>query len=117
MEEVDKDLFYSIVGKKIAKARKAFSMTQENAATELSLSRVSIVNIEKGRQHVSLVQLWVLAKAYHVPIHSFLPQEKDLQKSDGTIFEVKTKELEKTSSKKSVSDLMSFLEKNDLLGS
>jgi transcriptional regulator with XRE-family HTH domain len=114
MEDVNKDQFYAIVGKRIAKARKAYKMTQADAATELNLSRVSIVNIEKGRQHVSLVQLWVLAKAYHVSIQSFLPQEKDLVKSNGTIFEVPTKELEKTTSKKSVIDLMTFIQENDL---
>lgn len=114
MEDVNKDLFYTIVGKRIAKARKAFGMTQANTATELNLSRVSIVNIEKGRQHISLIQLWVLAKAYHVSIQSLLPQEKDLLKSNGTIFEVPTQELERTTSKKSVSDLMSFIQENDL---
>lgn len=114
MEEVNKDLFYSIIGKRLVKARKASSMTQENAATELNLSRVSIVNIEKGRQHVSLIQLWILAKAYHVTLQSLIPEESHLTKKSGIVFDIESKRLEEATSKKSVSDLVSFMNENDL---
>ena len=48
-------------------------MTQQKLARLVGLSRTSITNIEKGRQHVALHQLFALAEALKVPPDALLP--------------------------------------------
>ena len=49
------------------------AMSQEELATRAKLSRTSIVNIERGRQGVSLVTLYSLAAALNVTPAVLLP--------------------------------------------
>ena len=48
-------------------------MTQERLGTLVGLSRTSITNIEKGRQHVPLHQLYRIADALDVTPTMLLP--------------------------------------------
>jgi transcriptional regulator with XRE-family HTH domain len=48
-------------------------MTQERLGRLIGLSRTSITNIEKGRQHVSLHQLFAIAEALRVRPDALLP--------------------------------------------
>jgi transcriptional regulator with XRE-family HTH domain len=48
-------------------------MTQEKLGRLVGLSRTSITNIEKGRQHVSLHQLFAIAEALKVRPEALLP--------------------------------------------
>jgi len=48
-------------------------MSQEVLAERSNLSRTSIVNIERGRQGVSLATLYRLAAALNVPPTALLP--------------------------------------------
>ena len=48
-------------------------MTQEKLGRLVGLSRTSITNIEKGRQHVSLHQLFAIAEALRVRPEALLP--------------------------------------------
>lgn len=48
-------------------------MTQEKLGRVVGLSRTSITNIEKGRQHVSLHQLFAIAEALRVRPAALLP--------------------------------------------
>lgn len=52
-------------------------MTQEKLGSLVGLSRTSIVNIEKGRQHISLHQLFVFADALKVRPEALLPSPSD----------------------------------------
>jgi transcriptional regulator with XRE-family HTH domain len=65
--------FYSEVGSRIRRARKACSLTQEALASRVSLTRTSITNIEQGRQKFPLHMLAELADALNVPPASLLP--------------------------------------------
>lgn len=56
-------------------------MTQEKLGQIVGLSRTSITNIEKGRQHVALHQLYAIAEALRVPPDTLLPS---LRESGGT---------------------------------
>ena len=53
------------------------AMTQEKLGSLVGLSRTSIVNIEKGRQHISLHQLFVFASALKVRPEALLPSPAD----------------------------------------
>jgi len=48
-------------------------LTQEKLGRLVGLSRTSIVNIEKGRQHIALHQLFALAEALKVRPEALLP--------------------------------------------
>ena len=51
------DPYYWHLGKLVREQRIKRGVTQEQLGVHLSLSRTSIVNIEKGRQHVAVHQL------------------------------------------------------------
>jgi transcriptional regulator with XRE-family HTH domain len=51
------DPFYRRLGARIRDRRRAKQITQEAAAAHMGLTRTSIVNIEKGRQHLAVHQL------------------------------------------------------------
>jgi transcriptional regulator with XRE-family HTH domain len=70
--------FYASLGKRIAKVRTSRKTTQEELAKRLSLTRTSIINIEKGRQQVFVHTLTDLARALGVSPSHLLPAEADL---------------------------------------
>lgn len=57
------DGLYSAFGEHFRKLRKAAGLTQEDVAERVGLTRTSVTNIERGRQHISLHQLYLLAAA------------------------------------------------------
>ena len=72
--------FYLAVGQRIAKARQA-RMTQDELARIVSLTRTSIINIEKGRQQVLVHTLVSIARAVGVAPEKLLPPHDDLDAS------------------------------------
>ena len=64
--------FYAVVGKRIAKARSG-RLTQEALAKKASLTRTSIINIEKGRQQILLHTLVDIARALQVSLTDLVP--------------------------------------------
>jgi transcriptional regulator with XRE-family HTH domain len=65
--------FYLSVGNKIKLARKLRQVDQEELAANIGLSRSSVINIEKGRQNPSLLQVWSAARFLNVPITDLIP--------------------------------------------
>lgn len=64
------------VGNQIRKARIKEGVTQENVAKIIDLSRVSVVNLEAGRQTVHLEQLYKFSLYFGKPIKYFFPKKK-----------------------------------------
>ena len=73
MTEKEKKYLYDYVGSKIKDLRNEVGISQQELAKTLKLSRVSIVNIEKGRQHLSLHFLYEIAKIFDKEIIFFFP--------------------------------------------
>ena len=69
--------YYVALGRQIAVARQT-KLTQEDLAKKLSLTRTSIINIEKGRQQVLVHTLADIAGALGVPITTLLPPQDDV---------------------------------------
>jgi len=65
--------FYRMLGDCIRAARIKAGLKQETFASFIKLSRASIVNIEKGRQHPPIHLLWVIARTLNIPINELLP--------------------------------------------
>lgn len=76
MTEPEKNLLYSEIGLRIKECRQNRGMNQETFAKLLNLTRASIVNIEKGRQRVTIHLLYDICKITNVNIKDILP---DLQ--------------------------------------
>lgn len=59
-------------GKNVRRARKRRSLTQAELAQSLGLVRTSIVNIEAGRQAVTVATAWMIARALRLPLARLL---------------------------------------------
>ena len=69
------DLLYKEFGRLLKTSRKQAGLTQGQVAERVGLSRTSITNIEKGRQHILLHQLVLLASAVGRQPAELLPME------------------------------------------
>ena len=72
-------IFYKDFGQRLRKARKAANLTQMDLAKWVGLSRSSITNIEKGRQHIHLHTFMVISEAVNVHPAFFLPETGSLR--------------------------------------
>ena len=72
---MDEDRLYQLVGARIREVRERQrpKVSQQTLATRVDKTRVSIVNIESGRQRAPLHLLWQIADALKVPIADLLP--------------------------------------------
>lgn len=67
--------FLNSLSKRIAMIRKANGFTQERLASEASLDRVAIANIETGKRHPTVTTIYKIATALGVDVEAFF---KDL---------------------------------------
>jgi len=72
MQKEEIDFLYTAIGQKIRDARKLASFSQQQLADKLGLSRVSVVNIEKGRQHPSIHVLVDISRTLNEPLIQLL---------------------------------------------
>jgi transcriptional regulator with XRE-family HTH domain len=80
---MDRGLLYRLLGERIRNARtqQTPSKSQRAIAVALGLSRTSMVNIEKGRQHTSLHVVWEIADQLGVEAASLIPTRRDYMAS------------------------------------
>lgn len=75
MQKEEQEYLYESIGSQIKKLRKKSRFSQEQLAKKLGLSRVSVVNIECGRQHPSIHLLVEISRILNVKISSFINDE------------------------------------------
>jgi transcriptional regulator with XRE-family HTH domain len=75
MLKEEQDYLYESIGNQIQKLRKKSRFSQEQLSKKLGLSRVSIVNIEKGRQHPSIHLLLEISRILNVGVSTFINDE------------------------------------------
>jgi DNA-binding XRE family transcriptional regulator len=77
MTKDDSKKFYAELGERIRRSRERdeHGMTQEELGRRVKLSRTSIVNIEKGRQHLAAHQVYIFAAALKVRPEALLPSQ------------------------------------------
>jgi transcriptional regulator with XRE-family HTH domain len=66
---------YRAFGRALKSARTDAGLTQREVAQRVGLARTSITNIERGTQHISLHQLFLLASAVGARPEELLPDE------------------------------------------
>ena len=69
---------YKEVGNLIRRQRRALDLTQANLADALGISRGALANIETGRQHILLHQIYRFAAALNLNVHELLPLANDV---------------------------------------
>lgn len=74
---MDLNFLYKELGRRLRDARKTAELTQEALAEQVGLSRTSITNIEKGRQHIPFHLLFSLASAVGVDPVNLLPERRE----------------------------------------
>ena len=75
-------MLYKEFGRRLHDARKKAELNQGDLAERVHLSRTSITNIEKGRQHISLYQLYLLSAALGLEPHDLLPEKNTISAYD-----------------------------------
>jgi transcriptional regulator with XRE-family HTH domain len=68
------DDLYGQFGRQFRAARRDAGLTQQEVAGRVGLTRTSITNIERGIQHISLRQLYLLAAAVGLHPAQLLPR-------------------------------------------
>lgn len=72
-EAVKTEELYGQLGDLIRARRKKLTLTQQNLAGRIGISRASLANIETGRQKVLVHQLYALASALDLAPSDLLP--------------------------------------------
>ena len=65
---------YIEFGKAVREHRDRLHLTQDELGLQIGLSRTSITNIERGRQHVALHQIFEIARVLRIPASTLLPR-------------------------------------------
>jgi transcriptional regulator with XRE-family HTH domain len=80
----DEDAFYKRLGELLRARRKERHLTQESLASLWKLNRTTVVNIEKGRQRISVHQLVLVANHLGCHAQDLIPRLEEAQVlSDG----------------------------------
>ncbi|MNJ97107.1 anaerobic benzoate catabolism transcriptional regulator [compost metagenome] len=84
--------FYQQLGDALKEARIKSGQSQESLAEAMGLSRVTIVNIEKGRQKVQVHNLVEAANFLNVDVASLIPgQSKRVDLNSAVLDKIKKK--------------------------
>ncbi len=71
------EILYKLLGKKIRDKREKSGLSQSKLAGKLKMSRVSVVNIEAGRQRPPLHLIWKIAEIFETELSLLLPSQSD----------------------------------------
>jgi transcriptional regulator with XRE-family HTH domain len=67
------DIVSVFIGAKVQELREKIGLSQTELAKCIDVSRTSIVNMEAGRQSISIVKLFKISKRLEVSIAALLP--------------------------------------------
>ena len=73
MQNFNREEFYFQIGKRIKKERTISGLRQEELGKRVGISRVSIVNIEKGKQMPAVHVIWKIAVALDTSVDRLFP--------------------------------------------
>src|SRR5688572_13244659 len=91
MRSAEYDRLYRLIGDRIREARERMGMTQTALAAKLGLSRVSVVNVERGRQRPPIHVLWQIGEQLGVEPAALIPRQHEyLEAGDGVHLDADT---------------------------
>ena len=91
MRSEEYDRLYKMIGDRIRQERERQNVRQTALAAKLKLSRVSIVNIEKGRQRPPVHVIWQIAEELGIEPSNLIPRQREfLNAGDGVHLDADT---------------------------
>ena len=87
---ISEEAFYIQVGSNIRSRRNELSLSQGDLAKRLSISRVSLTNIENGKQLLSLYRFIQIAEILQTPIESLIGRNLKEREQDNLSPELKS---------------------------
>lgn len=115
LDKEQQTVFYEAIGEKIKEARKLRNLNQDVLADRLGISRVSLGNIELGKQRVPLHVLLDICESLNVTMNDIVPQNIQSDNLiDPLILNKIKKETEDSpeSSEKVINYVLSLMKKN-----
>lgn len=109
MPDLKLDLFYIKLGQNISQLRREKKIKQETLASHLGLSRISISNIESGKQRIQLHSLLSLAGLLQVSINELIPVMTNLADNMPSKLEKKISNTEISNNKESLDRAKDFI--------
>lgn len=79
LDKEQQTVFYEKLGENIKDARRRQNINQEELGEKLGMSRVSIVNIETGKQRLPLHVLWDISDILNIKLEELIPAILDRQ--------------------------------------
>lgn len=112
-EKEHQSKFYQQVGKTIHDKRKAIGLTQEDLAFFLGITRVSMINIESGRQRCGLHTFRLLANLLSITMDELTPPFTHGQKQMDELLKERTR-IAVEKAKQKVETLTNFINTTSL---
>ena len=112
MTEVEQKYLYESLGNQIKILRNKSGISQHDLAKNLNLSRASVVNIEKGRQHPSLHLLIDLTRIFNIQITDLLDISSITNFQNDSLRSIKTKIKESSKNKDDQEKVLEFIKKH-----
>ena len=83
--QIDVDKFNQIVGQKIQLARKNAGFSQSKLADKINVSRTTLVNMESGKQSISIHYLFLIGKVLPtiLKFEDLLPTDEEVKLNVG----------------------------------
>lgn len=99
LKKVEQAEFYKLLGANIRSIREEKNFKQDALAAHLGFTRISISNIETGKQKIQLHSLLELADFLNTPLIEMLPTLHSVRKEHNSKLEKKVTDTEVTDSK------------------
>ena len=109
LKKVEQNTFYLKLGQKIRDIREHRNLKQETLASHVGFTRISISNIETGKQKVQLHTLVELATYLKVSVEDLLPSIDVIKKELSSRFENKISNAEISHNAQTVEKLREFI--------
>jgi len=85
MNQIERKLFYTLIGGKIKSARNKANLNQSELAEEAGISRLTLANIESGKQKPSIHIIWDIGESLGLNPQNLIPdlnEIRDISNSD-----------------------------------
>ena len=115
MNVANEKALFQIIGKNIKSYRNSANLNQAHLASQVGLSRTSLVNIEQGKQQPSLFLLWRIAEALGVETKDLIPNRFEVNATEfGLVSPTPHREIRKEETYRLIKE---FIENNKVNGS
>jgi transcriptional regulator with XRE-family HTH domain len=110
LQSTEQKAFYQKVGQSIRSIRQRKQIKQEILATHLGLNRVSISNIETGKQRIQLHTLVEIASFFKTPLDELVPMSDLIRSELDSRLEKKISSAEISNNSEAVEKVRSFIQ-------